>query len=145
MRLPCLGIEIVGECFDGTEALNLILNKSPDLAIIDICMPGLSGLEVLQQIGKRQLVTKVIFISAHHNFSYAKSALSLGAVEYILKPIDVKIIDMAIKKAISIIRNEQKQNRISEYMSAYGQNENRLSYESSILSLFSASEMNQQY
>ncbi len=38
-----LGIEIVGECFDGTEALNLILNKSPDLAIIDICMPGLSG------------------------------------------------------------------------------------------------------
>ncbi len=134
-----LGIEIVGECFDGTEALNLILNKSPDLAIIDICMPGLSGLEVLQQIGKRQLVTKVIFISAHHNFSYAKSALSLGAVEYILKPIDVKIIDMAIKKAISIIRNEQKQNKISEYMSAYGKNENRLSYESSILSLFEGS------
>ncbi len=83
-----LGVEIVGEAGDGAEALELIQKKAPQLVVSDITMPGLSGLEMLRQIGSQGMNTKVIFISGYQEFSYAQDAVRYGAVDYLLKPVE---------------------------------------------------------
>ena len=79
---------IIGEAGNGKEALNLIREKKPDLVVSDISMPELDGLELLKEINRMGLCTRVIFISGYQEFSYAKKAVTLGAVDYILKPVE---------------------------------------------------------
>ena len=76
-------ISIVGEASDGNNALQLILKFNPDAAFLDISMPGLTGIDVAQELKKRNVA--VVFITAHHD--YALDAFELGSVDYILKPI----------------------------------------------------------
>ena len=76
-----MGIQIVGEARDGKEALELIERVKPDLAVSDIAMPELDGLDMLKRIGEMGLYTKVIFVSGYQEFSYAKRAVKYGAVD----------------------------------------------------------------
>ncbi|WP_432629404.1 response regulator transcription factor [Brotaphodocola sp.] len=103
-----LGIEIVGEAKDGEEALALIREKRPQLAISDIAMPGLNGLEMLRKIGEENLNTKVIFVSGYQEFSYAKDAVRYGAVDYLLKPVEREELQTAVLKAVSQIDDQNR-------------------------------------
>ena len=58
------GLSVVAKCKDGVEGLGAIRQLKPDIAVLDIAMPGLSGLEVLQVVNKEQLATRVIFLTA---------------------------------------------------------------------------------
>ena len=82
-----LGIEIVGEYTDGKLALEGILALKPDIALLDISMPGLSGIQVLKELRDQNEKTNVIFISGFQDFEYAKDAVRFGAKDYLLKPI----------------------------------------------------------
>ena len=82
------GFEIVHEETDPFQAINTIKEKKPDIVIIDIEMNGLSGLSVIQACKAEQPGTVFIILSAYDNFKYAKTAISLGVFEYMLKPID---------------------------------------------------------
>lgn len=82
-----LGIEIVGRYTDGRSALEGIIALRPELALLDISMPGFSGLEVLASIKERKLPTEVVFVSGFQDFEYVRSALLHGALDYILKPV----------------------------------------------------------
>lgn len=82
-----LGIEICATCENGADALREIFAQSPDLALLDISMPGKTGIEILKALHTAQSRTKVIFISGFQDFSYAHDALSYGAVDYLLKPV----------------------------------------------------------
>jgi two-component system response regulator YesN len=83
-----LGFEIVGECSDGTEALELIEKLSPDLVITDIRMPGLDGLGLIEKVINRTAVKpKFIIISGYDEFEYARKALRFGINHYLLKPV----------------------------------------------------------
>ena len=75
-------LRIVAACDDGGTALDAIATHKPDVAFLDIRMPGLSGLEVAQRIGKR---AHVVFVTAYDQ--YAIDAFDKGAVDYVLKPI----------------------------------------------------------
>ncbi|MDR7330996.1 LytTR family DNA-binding domain-containing protein [Roseateles asaccharophilus] len=75
--------QIVGLARDGHEALRLVEQLSPQVCFLDVQMPGLSGLEVAQLIGRR---AHVVFITAHER--YAVQAFDEGAVGYLLKPLD---------------------------------------------------------
>ena len=77
--------EVVGEAEDGEQLLNLLDTLEPDIIISDISMPEKTGLDVLKEINKRKLKTKVIFLSGFQEFSYAKEAVTYGAVDYLLK------------------------------------------------------------
>lgn len=72
--------EVVGEAEDGEQLLNLLDTLEPDIIISDISMPEKTGLDVLKEINKRKLKTKVIFLSGFQEFSYAKEAVTYGAV-----------------------------------------------------------------
>ncbi len=83
-----LGIRVVGTALDGDTALALILRHRPDLAILDINMPGRTGLQLVEGIRGAGLDTRIIFISGYRQFDYALGAMRLGAVNFLLKPID---------------------------------------------------------
>ncbi|WP_310604168.1 response regulator transcription factor [Anaerosporobacter sp.] len=109
-----LGIEIVGEYENGKAALTGILTEKPDLALLDINMPEMSGIDILKYIKNRdEIQTKVIFISGFQEFEYAKAAIKYGAAEYLLKPIVVEELLNAVEKIIHTIERE-KNIQISE-------------------------------
>jgi two-component system response regulator YesN len=80
------GFVIAGEAKSGTEALQLLEKHSFDLVITDICMPDMTGIELLKLVVKKNLVPCVALISQHTDFEYAKKGLLYGAMDYIVKP-----------------------------------------------------------
>nr|WP_294494661.1 response regulator [uncultured Anaerosporobacter sp.] len=103
-----LGINIVEEYTDGKEALLGILAENPDIALLDINMPGLNGIEILKYITtKEEINTKVIFISGFQEFEYAKAAIKYGVTEYLLKPVIVEELLNAVEKIIHEINREK--------------------------------------
>ncbi len=77
-------IMVAGEAGDGREALHIIEKESPDIAILDISMPGLSGLDITNEIQLRQIKTRVIFLTMHNDSLTAKKAFR-SASGYVLK------------------------------------------------------------
>jgi two-component system response regulator YesN len=84
-----IGCTIVGEAGNGREALQLAHHCKPDLVITDIRMPLMDGIQFAETIRSLYPHTYIIFISAYHDFVYAKQALKLGAADFITKPIDL--------------------------------------------------------
>lgn len=104
-----LGIKIVGEYSDGKKALEGILALSPHIALLDINMPRMSGMEILKEINERGLNTMVIFISGFQEFTYAREALIYGAKDYLLKPIIKEDLMKAIEKCIAKQQEDKTQ------------------------------------
>lgn len=103
-----LGYHIVGEAQDGAVAARLLVELKPDIALSDICMPGLSGIELLKLVSISKLPIKVIFMSGHREFAYAKDALSFGAVDYLLKPLRVEELRRALSRAAERLEAESR-------------------------------------
>lgn len=101
-----LGIEIVGEAMNGKEAEERILALKPDLAILDIHMPLLSGLDILRTISERKLNTRVILLTGHEEFAYAREALRLGAGNYLVKPVRKEELLQAVRIVIGAIESD---------------------------------------
>ena len=77
--------KVVGEAGDGEEAVQMVLEHKPDVALMDIWMPRLSGIDATRRIGKRDLPTKVIVLSMHASREYVEETLRAGAAGYIVK------------------------------------------------------------
>jgi Response regulator containing CheY-like receiver domain and AraC-type DNA-binding domain len=108
-----LGMEVIGQAENGKQALDMCIEKKPDVLFTDIKMPFLNGLEVAISLQELGINTRIVLISGIQDFNYAKTALSLNAAGYILKPIQIKEIIEAMKK----IRNsiDMEQNRAEVY------------------------------
>jgi DNA-binding NarL/FixJ family response regulator len=78
-------VTVAGEAGDGREALRLIEQQSPDVAIVDITMPGLSGLEVAARAKRVSPSTRVVILSMHTGEAYVAHALRAGVAGYLLK------------------------------------------------------------
>jgi DNA-binding NarL/FixJ family response regulator len=76
---------VIGEAGDGLEALRLVQELRPDFLIVDVRMPGLSGLEVTRQVSERSRQTRVLIMSMYDNEAYLLEAMRNGAAGYILK------------------------------------------------------------
>ncbi len=79
------GIEITGEAANGDDALKLIEEKKPDIAILDIDMPGLSGLDVARNVKSEKLPVKIVILTIHKDKEYFDEALELDIKAYVLK------------------------------------------------------------
>ncbi len=78
-------IAVAGEAGTGPETINLVTREKPDIAILDISMPGFDGFEILERIQSMGTGTKVIFLTMHKDALTAKRALQSGASGYVLK------------------------------------------------------------
>ncbi|UHQ24612.1 LytTR family DNA-binding domain-containing protein [Lysobacter sp. 5GHs7-4] len=79
------GLDVVAACEDGAEALEAIAAHAPDVAFLDIRMPGLSGLDVAAAAAEASPHTRIVFVTAYDQ--YAVDAFERGAIDYLLKPI----------------------------------------------------------
>jgi two-component system LytT family response regulator len=95
-------IEIVGECGNGAEAIKAIQRLAPDLVFLDIQMPELSGIEVVQALPPR-LVPHIVFVTAFDQ--YAVRAFEVHALDYLLKPIDDERLADALRHARATLSN----------------------------------------
>ncbi len=80
------GFRICGEARNGAEALAIAENEKPDLALIDINMPVMDGLELTEILRNKFPSIEVIIVTGHNEFEYARTAIRLGVEDYILKP-----------------------------------------------------------
>ncbi len=93
--------EVVGEASDGQEALRLIETFQPDIAIMDVMMPNMNGIETAKLVRARKLPqTRIIIVSMHANAAYAVRALHGGALAYVLKDADFAEILQAIENTL---------------------------------------------
>jgi two-component system, response regulator YesN len=93
-----LPLELVGEAKNGQEALDMIEETCPDIVITDIRMPLMNGIDLIKNIRMKFNDIKFIIISGHAEFEYAREALSLGVMDYILKPFENANITRVIMK-----------------------------------------------
>lgn len=80
-----LGYTVSGLCSNGITALNLIQTHAPDIAILDINMPGMDGLDVLEKVFQSKLRTRVVLLTMHREMSIFKKANEFGVYGYLLK------------------------------------------------------------
>ena len=90
------------EAKNGREALELFEREGPHVAILDIQMPGLTGLEVAARIRDSGRPCAVLFLSAYDHFAYARQAICVHAVDYILKPYDQKELVASLEEAFRV-------------------------------------------
>ena len=96
------------EAKNGEEALTICKEENPDLIITDIRMPKMDGIELMKNLSALEEKPAIIVLSGFDDFSYAKEAISCGAISYILKPVDSLELITAINNAIATVNQEEK-------------------------------------
>jgi len=119
------GFELVGEAVDGREALELFRRQPCDIVLTDIRMPEMDGLELIEEIHRLSPGTRCLILSNHDEFEYARRALRLGAVDYILKltmePSELLGKLSALKDEIEReMKRRQEESRTRHKMDRYG-------------------------
>lgn len=94
-------MEVVAEASDGREALRKVEQYKPDVAVIDISMPGLDGLEVVSQLGRRYPDLPVLILTMHEEGQYVVRAIEAGAMGYITKQSAPEQLVIAIRKVMN--------------------------------------------
>ena len=82
------------------DALHIFRSERPAIVITDIRMPGMSGIELMKQVKAIDSAAQIIVISGHGDKETAVEAVRLGAVDFIVKPIDTKRLKRAVKRAL---------------------------------------------
>lgn len=97
-------IQVIGEAADGIECLNLLKKVKADVLLLDINMPKMNGLQVLEKINKGQIDIKVLMLTVHNEVDYLIKAIDIGIDGYLLKDSG----SAELKKAIFSIYNGEK-------------------------------------
>lgn len=107
-------IELLPSVYNGVELIQCVEKEKPDIVIVDLNMPGLSGLEAVEILRMKSYETKVIINTAYSEFEYIKKALILGASDYLQKPIEEEKFREALSRVIQSIEKEKVKNRCEE-------------------------------
>jgi two-component system nitrogen regulation response regulator NtrX len=111
MTLEYEGFEVT-EAPSGVEAIRAVEQDPPDLVFLDIKMPGIDGLEVLEQLKEKSPSTQVIIISGHGNVETAVQATRLGAFDFIEKPLETERVLLAVRNAAERKELEEEVGRL---------------------------------
>ncbi|MCD9021294.1 response regulator [Cohnella silvisoli] len=93
-----LGFRVCGEANNGMDALNKAEQLQPDILLVDINMPHMDGLQMISEIKRFQMDSKIIILTGYSEFQYAKQAVELGVYNYLLKPVnEVELTDILLE------------------------------------------------
>ena len=110
-----LGFEICGVCENGAEGLKRMEEQKPDLVMVDIHMPVMDGLEMIEEWRRRgNGTTKFIIITGYSDFEYARKALKFRVSRYLLKPLDEDQAVLEIRAVVQELIKEQEQLHIGQ-------------------------------
>lgn len=117
-----IGCQIIGEAKNGQEALIQIEEKRPDIVFLDIKMPKMSGIQVLEKRKKYKSNPKFVVLSCFNEYEYVREAMKLGACDYLFKPLmegkDIEAVIREIQGEQMDIQDEENKSRqkVSEYL-----------------------------
>ncbi|MEK3942293.1 MULTISPECIES: response regulator [Paenibacillus] len=114
IRWEEMGIYVVGTASNGREALEKIEAFQPDIILTDVQMPIMNGIELAKKIHECYDQMQIMFLTGHDEFHYVKSALNVGAVGYLLKPLDLTEIESVIEKVKARCEEVQMKQRSME-------------------------------
>ena len=125
-------LEIAGEAADGQQMMKVIEICQPDMAFVDIRMPGMDGLEAIERVKAASRDTSWVILSGFSDFPYAQKAITLGVKEYLLKPVKLEELRLALENVRSIKEAGKKSKSAdfqhflisSYYSSGMGKSEN---------------------
>ena len=100
-RLRLRGLDVVC-AFRGEAALNILEKEPVDVVVLDLSMPGLSGLETLAEIKRRHPKIEVILLTGHADIDASIKGVSLGAFEFLVKPIEIEELHYRIEDAFFV-------------------------------------------
>lgn len=92
----------------GRQAIELVERFRPDIAFMDIQMPGISGIKAMQEIRKHNQDTIFIIVSSFEKFDYAKDAIGIGVLDYLNKPINKEKVIEVLNQAIDLVEENQR-------------------------------------
>ncbi|MFD0679018.1 MULTISPECIES: response regulator transcription factor [unclassified Paenibacillus] len=111
------GFVLCGEAGDGTEAKRIIEEQRPHLVIVDMNMPGIDGVELIEHISIHHASTKVIALSSYDSFDYVRGSLRFGAIDYLLKHrLNAEALTAVLDKVRSVLEADARhmQQRVKE-------------------------------
>lgn len=104
-----MGITLCGCARDSEEAIQITEKENPDMAFLDINMPGMDGLELTEFLLKKNPDLMIAFVTGYSEFEYARRALQLGAEEYILKPFSPEELENAVRRLMLKIEKRDEE------------------------------------
>lgn len=104
------------QAMDGLEGLRLALQDQPDLILLDVQLPGMSGMQILQALGERGVTIPVILMTAHGSQELAVQALRLGVRDYVIKPFEPAEMAQAIDRALAESRLRQERDGLIDQL-----------------------------
>ena len=102
----------ISEATNGKEAVQLYEKEHSQIIIMDISMPELNGVEAAEKIRSMDEDCIIVFLTAYDEFSYAKKAITVRALDYILKPWDEKELMLVLEEAMRLAGEKEEQTRI---------------------------------
>ena len=109
------GVTLVGEADNGLEAYHLIEAEQPDLALLDIQMPGLDGFQLVREIRTLERSPFIIFVTAYDQ--YAIQAFEVSAIDYLLKPVALERLEQAIDRVRPLLAaRDNLDERLSRFL-----------------------------
>ena len=104
----------VSECPSGEQALTFAEQRAFDVIVLDMVMPGMSGLELLEALKKRGTEAEIVMLTGEGSIETAVEAMKLGAREYLTKPISLKTLDLLVRKSVESaqVRKENEQLKV---------------------------------
>ncbi len=99
------GVEVVGQASDGLQALQVIESESPDLVMLDVQMPGLTGFEVARRLFDAGIELQLVFVTAFDQ--HAIQAFDVNAVDYLLKPVEAERLTTAVERVRRRLASER--------------------------------------
>ncbi|WP_256758791.1 response regulator [Cohnella sp. WQ 127256] len=107
-----IGLTISCEANNGIVAIEQAKQNRPDLALVDISMPHMDGLELAEQLKQKYPKMFIILVTGHNEFEYARKAMRIGVSDYLLKPFDNDEFMVALQKAKSFIESSREENEL---------------------------------
>jgi DNA-binding NarL/FixJ family response regulator len=95
--------ELIGDYGDGKAALQMILEKKPGVAVLDVNLPGLSGFDILRELQAKSLPTRVIMLTMHKDEETCNRALDIGAMGFVLKD---DAVEQILKAIVAVAEGE---------------------------------------
>jgi len=107
------GFSLEGEACDGKEALRKLAGKEYDLIITDIKMPGMDGIEFVQELRGRKDDTCIVFWSTHSDFQFARQGIRFGVFEYMTKPLEeAALTDILVRAGAFLAEKKAREERL---------------------------------
>lgn len=110
-----LGFTVCGEAGNGEDALRDILRLNPSLVLIDMRMPKLYGLEVIEQAKNQGFTGAFVILSGYSDFKYAQSAMKFGVKYYLTKPMDEEELEKVVREVYDSIQEERQKKEDNEF------------------------------